>query len=612
MAALVGIMGSARLAAESPTDTTPAAAGANGPQILSGQKPRLQDFFPGGNATFTVSITNTGSIALSAVSVTDATSPDCNRNDLGTLEPGQSTSFTCTRNAVGQSYLNVLTANGTSADTPVSHQSNAFVKVHNPDLRISKTPQAQTIEKGGTAHFNVTIFNTSDFPMLLEEVDDALIEDCDRDPTLVVVIPAGDSLPYVCSMTNVQESIASIITVTGRDLVTTELYRASDIAWIDMASLQATMTSDIASLPEPGGLVTYNVALVNTGSPPLTIKSLNSAQFGNLLDAGNDLIEAGANSCLSGANLTLLPNGGTFTCSFVGPVNGQPSQFVDTLTASAVSRNNVEVVATADAAVTITNVPSSMTVSLGAEPSFINPPSRPVNFSVQVVNTSPADAITITEMTDEFLGNLDGEGTCELPVVGILPGFSYQCQFTAEVSGQIGQQRTRTVNVKAVDDDPTPNTLTGSGAATVSIIEQPLQQIFMPNVTDDNDPVVEPNNSCANAHPMSLNRQYFVRPPAKYPADQDYYVFELTQSHRVTIELTNFVPRAGQMVIRYDDTTPGKPIPNCEKVQARRPQLQLNNTMDLGQLPQGRYYIQIINDGPSNVPDLYGLITRTN
>lgn len=608
LAILVGVLGSSRLAAGSST-----AEANNKPLIQSGQKPRVQDFFPGNSANFTVSITNTGSVELQSVSVTNATTADCNRGNLGTLAPGQSTSYTCARGGPGgvtESFLNELQANGQAGQTTVSHRSNAFVNVLNPDLRITKSPQTQTVKKGGTAFFTVTIFNTSDFIMMIDEVDDKLNNNCDRNPTTTILLLAGDSLDYICSQTNVQDPMPAVISVTGHNPLDESVYVATDIAWVELLSLEASLTPDVATIPEPGGLVTYTVEVVNTGSPNVTLNGLSTEKFGNLFNANNPAIEAATNTCLQGAGTKLSANGGTYTCTYVAPVSGQPSQFNDVLTVNGTGSNGIQITATDDATVTISNVPASMMLNLGANPSFINPPSGLVSFSVQVLNTSSADAITITEMTDEFLGNLDGKGTCALPVPEILPGFSYQCQFSATVSGQIGQQKSRTISVKAIDDDPAPSTLTDSDVVTVSIIQQPEQKIYMPNVTDDNDPIDEPNNSCANAHRMITNRQYYVQPPDKYPADQDYFSFELTQLSRVTIDLNNFVPLAGQMVVRYDDTT--KPSPNCLKVWDRKPRLTLNNTMNLGQMPAGRYYIQIINDGPSGVNALYGLITRVN
>jgi len=219
-----------------------------------------------------------------------------------------------------------------------------------------------------------------------------------------------------------------------------------------------------------------------------------------------------------------------------------------------------------------------------------------------VENTSESDVIRIIDLEDEFLGSLDGRGTCDVPVAEVPPRFSYQCEFSAVVSGELGQQKTRTITVTAEDDDLTPETLVVSEQVTVNITESPAQAIFMPSVTDD---TVEPNNSCTRPYPLLLNRQYYFMPPGIYPSDQDYYSFRLTQSTRVRVELTNFVPRKGQLVVR---TGVG-----CKDIVARNPDEALNKMLDLGTLADGLYYIQIINDNKdlTNIQELYGLIVRT-
>ena len=84
------------------------------PLVLIGQKPRLQEFFAGNTATFTVGITNTGTVALQTVAIVNATTPACGRTNVGPLAPGQSTSYSCTRTGVNESFMNELEAVGTT------------------------------------------------------------------------------------------------------------------------------------------------------------------------------------------------------------------------------------------------------------------------------------------------------------------------------------------------------------------------------------------------------------------------------------------------------------------------------------------------------------------
>ncbi len=610
---LIGAISMAVGLAKASSTVSPASVDAGVPHISSSQTPRLQDFAVGGDAVFTVAITNTGAVAFQTVTTSKATIADCNKGNLGALAPGESLSFTCSAKDVVESFLNEIQVNGTTDATTVSHTSNAFVKVLKSELRITKFPQSQTVLSGATAYFTVKIFNTSDFVMKIEDIDDSQIDNCDRTPIVVTIyLNAGDSIDYSCWASNVQAPLTSVITVRSTNPIDNKVYTASDVAWVDVSSLEATMTAQPTSIPEPGGLVTYTVGLVNTGSVPVTLVALTTNQFGSILDPGNPKVIAANNTCLpKPLPPTLAPFGGTFSCTFVASVEGQPSSFSTILTATAEDKNGLDATVTTSAAVTIADVPASMSLTLGADPPFINPPSRSVRFSISVENTSGADAITITELHDEFLGNLNGRGTCTVPVTNISAGFSYQCSFTAIVSGSVGEQKSRVITVKATDDDLVPHTLTESKAIVVGITNQPTRYTFMPNVSDN----TMNRTSCGRPYPLGINRQYFFLPPNTYnnnlpvdQRDQHYFVFELTQNGQVSVELTNFVPQKGQLIVRPH--VPGGAPPCGSPALGVNPDSSLTKVVNLGTRPAGRYYIQIVNDGPSNVRQLYGLIVR--
>jgi len=249
-----------------------------------------------------------------------------------------------------------------------------------------------------------------------------------------------------------------------------------------------------------------------------------------------------------------------------------------------------------------------MNLSATADPPSIPPPSRNVTFNVRVDNTSASDTITLTELRDDLVGNLDERGTCNVPV-DIPSGASYGCSFSAVVSGQTGQQKSRTISATAKDDDLSPGTLTDSAVVTVNITTLPRQFAYMPSVAD-----VSVGSSCGNAFPISLNRRFTFLPPegpnpnTPEPEEtQHVFRFELPRQGNVSVELTNFVPQAGQLVVWSGA---------CGSLEllGRNPNSALNKTVNLGSLPAVdgqsqsiQYIIQIINDGPTNTTDPYGL-----
>jgi hypothetical protein len=215
---------------------------------------------------------------------------------------------------------------------------------------------------------------------------------------------------------------------------------------------------------------------------------------------------------------------------------------------------------------------------------------------VRVVNNSEVDAIQVNTLHDSKLGNLGNKGTCDVPAAPIAAGGSYQCSFTDMLSGEVGDIITRRITATGVDDDLTPNEVSGHLDIDVPIIEQQPERIYLAAIADD---VVEPNDSCIEAYPVQLNRQYF------FLADdiQDVYHFTLKDSQSVRVEMTNFVPLAGQLVVWTGEC-------GALTLIGRNPDTALNKTVDLGSRPAGFYVIQIINDGPLNDQDRYGLIVR--
>lgn len=619
--AFLSLTTGAQLAAEGATADI-----AGDPHFVISLSPRLRSIPFDGTAEFDVSVVNTGSVPLVTLSVTsaNATTPGCNMPNLGPLGVGATITYTCSRSHVTQSYLNVVRATGTAQGFPDTvRETDAFVEVQDARVRFEKGPQIQQVAFGGKAEFTINLQNISPNPLVVKDIDDNLVNDCDLHSIARVLLP-GESLlpPHSCSKDPVEQPMTTIITATIEDTQTNETFTVSTAAWVDVLKLDATLTPSPASLAEPGGAVTYAVDLVNTGSIPMVPIRLTTDKFGNLLNPANPLVPFATNTCLQPSPLpSLAPYGGAYHCTFVVEVTSPPPAFALTLTAEGQSPGGLKVETEAVSSLVIENLPASMSLVLGADPSFISPPGRLVTFSIQILNTSPVDTLTITQLEDEFLGDLDGVGTCDLPVANLLPGSTYTCEFSGQVTGQDGETHSRTITAYAISDDD--EELIESAVATVGITKEAERFFYIPMTADD---VVEPNNQCGLAYPLTVGRQYYFLPPHKYDGnlppdkrDQDYFTFTLDQAARVDIELTNFLPQfapappqvaKGQLIVRGH--SPDK-NPPCVPAISQHIITQVNHVFQAaggGVLQPGRYYIQIVNDGPSNVQTYYGLLVR--
>ena len=99
------------------------------PSISIVKSPKSQSIADGGTATFRITVTNRGDVALTRVTVTDPLSPNCDRS-LGTMAGGASSTYSCTRQSARIGFTNIATATGKPPTGPtVSASSSALVSV---------------------------------------------------------------------------------------------------------------------------------------------------------------------------------------------------------------------------------------------------------------------------------------------------------------------------------------------------------------------------------------------------------------------------------------------------------------------------------------------------
>ncbi len=82
------------------------------PAIEIAKTPDSQTVVSGSTVTFTITVTNTGNVPLTNVTVTDPLAPDCART-FASLDPGESESYVCTVTNVTADFTNVATVTGT-------------------------------------------------------------------------------------------------------------------------------------------------------------------------------------------------------------------------------------------------------------------------------------------------------------------------------------------------------------------------------------------------------------------------------------------------------------------------------------------------------------------
>jgi len=322
---------------------------------------------------FTLTATNSGNAAESIGGPGGVTTTPVNAGTYDLTETGPATygldSIVCT-DAQG----NNIPVSGGQVTLPELTTVNCVytnsVSLEAPAIGLSKTADPVNIaEPGGTVTFTIEIKNTGG-----DGTIDSLVDDIHGDLATSCVdtngVPAvGQTLASGTVITcTFQVQVTGNANFTETDTVTTEVTNAagsdtaSDTATVTItdvsSSIDVTKTANPASVPEPGGDVTYTFVVDNTSAV-------------DSVDVINNILKV------------------TGTDDDGNPVGD-----------------------TDDADVTISDVASSIEVTKTADPTQLTEPGGDVTYTFVVNNTSAVDSVDITLLDDSIYGDLNGQGTC--------------------------------------------------------------------------------------------------------------------------------------------------------------------------------------------------------
>jgi uncharacterized repeat protein (TIGR01451 family) len=454
---------------------------------------------PGGPVTYTVTITNTSEVDTIAIdSIVDsveggpAAAVDGTCDDLvGTvLDPGQEVTCEFTQAVSGDAGDTIddrVTVSGTDDDeNPVSAQADETVDVTDvkPSIGVVKTADPTSVAETGpgqtrTVTYSVAITNTGTAEAVT--LND-LVDQVDGLPA----VPVGGTCAALlgtsidpgqtvnCTFTaqvsgDAGGHVTDTVTATAYDNEENQATAADDatVTFTDLgSSLSVTKTADVASVPEPGGPVTYTVDITNTSvADSVTIDSITDAVGGGLpfpVDGTCDDLVG-----------TTLAAGASTSCTFTVTVSGTPGTSVgDTVVVSGTDDDNAPVSDDGSESVDITDVGSSLSVTKTANVDSVTEPGGNVTYTVAIHNTSTTDAITIGAITDSVDGGAATAvaGTCD-DLVGttLAAGASTTCTFTVPVTGDAGDTVSDTVTVSGTDDDQQP--VSAEGSETVDVTD---------------------------------------------------------------------------------------------------------------------------------------------
>ncbi|MGP8306655.1 hypothetical protein [Vibrio sp. YIC-376] len=398
---------------------------------------------------------------------------------------------TCTFNATitaqgGTEHTNTVTASGYDEnENPMSDDDDATVIITNVPFEFSVTKTANPTaldEPGGQFTFDVVVTNDSSADAIeVTVLDDDIYGDITS--TLGDIISTDCSTPqtiaiggnYSCSFT-VEElhqppwSQTDTVTATASDEEGPEDTR-SDTATINIndvdSSISVDKTANPTSFDEPSEDVTYTIVVTNTSTKDtVDINSLDDTILNDVTTTGHD----GITSTTCSVPQTLLvgdgssattADGDTYSCEVTVSETGNADDTItNVVTASGLDDDGEPVTSNDDATVTVNDVQPTATLDKSVT-------SMDVLYTVVVTNTSVAEDLDLTDLTDNLFGDITSvqgnvlETECNVPQT-IAIGDDYTCTFVGRVYGP----HTNTVTGTVSDDDG--NTINPSDTATVS------------------------------------------------------------------------------------------------------------------------------------------------
>jgi hypothetical protein len=375
----------------------------------------------------------------------------------------QLTTAACVRGAstsTGTKSGDAVTGIGTTVgETTVCTFENT---VAGPSLTVDKTASPTSIpETGGSVTYSVMVTNTSLSSVTLTTLVDDKFGDLNGTGNCATGGTIAASGNYSCSFSKTLP--AATAGATHKDTVSATVTNpggnatARDDAVVTYTDVAPTLTVDKSAnptaVPETGGSVTYTVVVTNTAAEAVTLTTLTDDRFGDLNNQG---------TCKTGG--TIAPSA-TYTCTFARTISGNAgTSHKNTVSATVTDNDGTSATGTDDATVTFSDVLPAVTVTKTANPTSVPETGGSVTYTVTVKNDA-LEAATLTTLSDDIFGILNGAGTCSVPQ-SLAPGATYSCTFSKTVAGNVGTSHVNTVTARLTDNDG--NHADGHDDATVT------------------------------------------------------------------------------------------------------------------------------------------------
>jgi uncharacterized repeat protein (TIGR01451 family) len=419
--------------------------------------------------TYSFTVTNTGNVTLSNVSVSDPLPGLSSITPAPvTLAPNQSQVFTATytitqTNLNNGSVLNTATATGTPPTGPnvTDTDDETITANQTPSIEVVKSASPQTYSTvGQLITYSFTVTNTGNVTLSNVSVSDPLPGLSSITPAPVTLAPNQSQVftaTYTITQTNLNNgSVLNTATATGTPPTGPNVTDTDDetITANQTPSIEVVKSASPQTYSTVGQLITYSFTVTNTGNVTLSNVSVSDPLPGL--------------SSITPAPVTLAPNQSqVFTATYtITQTNLNNGSVLNTATATGTPPTGPNVTDTDDETITANQTPSIEVVK-SASPQTYSTVGQVITYSFTVTNTG-----NVTLSNVSVSDPLPGLSSITPAPVTLAPNQSQV--FTA----------TYTITQTNLNNGSVLNTATATGTPPTG-----------PNVTDTDDETITANQT---------------------------------------------------------------------------------------------------------------------
>ncbi|MBU8579246.1 DUF11 domain-containing protein [Brevibacterium luteolum] len=261
----------------------------------------------GERPSYTITVTNSGSVALNNVRVEDPAAPECSRT-LGSLPAptarGYTQTFTCKGPATTEPLENTATVKATTPDA-ATLQSSDSTKVETAGILVTKIADPTVVPAGEDVTWTVAVTNSGSVPLENVAIEDTVLDACDQSG---ITLEAKETREFTCSgpVTGVTSNTVTATGEAGSHTVSDEATAAATAIALRLQKQVGTYTdTDGSGTQNAGDTLEYTFKLTNTGSAPLTNLSVSDPKIGTITCPSDTTLAVGASVDCTPATYTL-------------------------------------------------------------------------------------------------------------------------------------------------------------------------------------------------------------------------------------------------------------------------------------------------------------------